>query len=86
MKAFAEKQIPDSCLNKAEMNNETVFVLRSKDPTAFATIHFWIDHRIAYGLNTDDDPKIKDAAECARIMRDEWIKSRVDLQSLKSDK
>lgn len=62
-----EVRLPDSCLNKA-LDGEMVFVLRAKDPVAPHAIREWVRGRIDNGMNTPDDPKIKEALLSATIM------------------
>jgi hypothetical protein len=58
---------PNSCLSKAG-DNEMLFVLRAKDPTAAETIRDWVERRIAAGLNAREDDKIQEALRCAATM------------------
>lgn len=55
----------NSCWNKAK-NDEIVFILLGRDKATPATIRFWVDERIAFGLNHPEDPQIKEAIACAR--------------------
>ncbi len=59
-----------SCFRKAS-DDEMIFVIRSKDKAAKATVEFWIAERIRLGLNSADDPKLQEARDCAQIMADE---------------
>lgn len=64
----------DSCLNKAA-DDEVLFVLRAKDPTAPDTIRSWAEKRVIMGLNKIDDAKIVDALACANSM-ETWRANR----------
>jgi hypothetical protein len=57
----------DSCLNKA-LNQEMIFVLLARDAAAPEAIRAWCQRRILLGLNTPDDPKIREALQCAETM------------------
>ena len=58
-----------SCFAKAA-DDEPIFVLRAKDPTASAVIGAWIRERIALDLNRRGDDKIKSAETVAGEMAD----------------
>lgn len=64
-----EIQEPNSCLSKAH-TDETLFVLRAKDPSAPAAIRAWIEDRIRRGKNERGDSKITEAESCARTMEE----------------
>jgi hypothetical protein len=64
---LAEKK---SCLNQAGPN-EMLFVLRSHDVCAPATIRDWCQHRILRGKNKLEDKEIQDALAAANIMERE---------------
>ena len=58
---------PQSCLNRAA-DDEMLFVLLGRDSAAPFAIRAWAMERIRLGKNTADDPQIKEALECARLM------------------
>jgi hypothetical protein len=62
MKKSDELNNPGSCLSKAK-DEELIFVLLERDPCIVATIAAWINARIESGVNSADDPKIKEAME-----------------------
>ncbi len=55
-----ERDLPDSCFNKAA-DDEMIFVLKESDPSFRRTVQFWADHRVANGHNKRDDEKIASA-------------------------
>lgn len=59
-----------SCFNKAKMN-ERIFVLLARDPAAPTAIRKWTKERIRLGKNSDQDPQIIEALECADLMERE---------------
>lgn len=59
-----------SCLNRAE-DDEMIFVLLGRDKAAPFAIQEWARQRILLGKNKTDDTQIKEAYECAEIMRDQ---------------
>lgn len=72
MRKQDEMKDPGSCLNKAKPN-EMLFVLLGRDLAAPATIRYWIQERIALGLNTNDndDGQLIEAEACAAEMEDD---------------
>lgn len=64
MRKDKECNDPSSCLNKA-WPDEMLFVLLGRDPSASATIRFWVAHRISRGLNRPGDAKLVEALACA---------------------
>lgn len=60
MRKCDELSDPESCLNKAR-DDELLFVLLERDPSAAGTILWWCDERIRCGLNREGDSKIEDA-------------------------
>lgn len=70
MRKAQELTDPASCLNKARAD-EMVFVLLGRDEAAPAAILAWCNERIRLGLNTDGDPKVSEALECANKMVEE---------------
>lgn len=67
MRKRDEMAEPDSCLNKAR-NDEILFVLRSDDPAAPATIRAWVELRVAMKMNNRGDAKILSALSDAVAM------------------
>lgn len=65
-----ELEDPSSCLNKANLG-ERVFVLLARDEAAPAAIRFWAEERIRLNKNTEFDPQIVEALECALKMEQE---------------
>ena len=70
MKKKDELERSDSCLGKAKFN-EMLFVLLARDEAAPATIEAWVRERIRLGKNTENDPQITEALECAQVMREQ---------------
>lgn len=70
MRKQFELQDPRSCLNQA-IDNEMLFVLRSHDITAPATIREWCQQRILRGKNKLEDEQIQQALAAADIMERE---------------
>lgn len=68
MRRDLEATDPRSCWNKAN-NQEMVFVLLARDKAAPVAIEAWCQERIRLGKNTDTDPQIVEARECAAKMR-----------------
>jgi len=67
-----------TCMNTAHPE-EMVFVLLSRDPAAPIAIRAWVAERLRIGKNTENDPKIMDALECAEVMEqeaDQWRKQQ----------
>jgi hypothetical protein len=58
---------PKSCMSKAR-DDELTFVLLERDDAAPTTIRFWAFERVRLGKNTQNDPQIREALECARRM------------------
>lgn len=58
---------PKSCMSRAD-DDEMTFVLLGRDLAAPATIRFWVAERIRLGKNTESDPQIVEALECAAWM------------------
>lgn len=65
-----EIEQPNSCLNKARLN-ERIFVLLERDAAAPHAIRQWCDKRVELGKNKRDDPQIVDALETAELMERE---------------
>jgi len=57
----------ESCFNKAG-DGERLFILLARDPAAPVAIRAWIAERIRLGKNKPDDPQIREAHECAKLM------------------
>ena len=68
MKKYDEMQTPNSCLNKAKID-EQLFVLLARDECAPGAIRYWCQLRLEHGLNTIEDRQIQEALKCAEIMR-----------------
>jgi hypothetical protein len=62
-----EIDVPDSCWNKAR-DNERLFVLLARDAAASVAIRAWVTERLRLNKNTETDPQIVEALECARLM------------------
>lgn len=62
-----EKNDPKSCWNKAD-DHERLFVLLARDVAAPLTILCWIMLRVVMGKNKLNDPQLKEAWDCARLM------------------
>lgn len=62
MKKVEEISNPCSCFNKAN-DEEMLFVILERDPSAVATVMKWIEHRITLGINKPGDQKILAAFE-----------------------
>lgn len=62
-----ELKDPESCLNRAQMN-EYMFVLLGRDEAAPATIRAWVRERVRLGKNEWTDPQISEALVCAERM------------------
>jgi len=67
MKKFNEREVPNSCWNKAK-DDEMLFVLLERDPAAPYAIRAWIERRIELGMNHANDEQILNAKACARFM------------------
>jgi len=67
MRKSQEMFDPESCLNRAK-DGEFLFVLLGRDAAAPAAIRAWCKERIRLGKNTEDDPQIVEAMECADRM------------------
>ena len=65
-----EIENPQSCWSKARID-ERLFVLLARDAAAPETIRFWCKLRICMGKNSDNDPQIIEALECAELMEKE---------------
>jgi len=63
-------ELISGCMAKAR-DDEMTFVLLGRDEDAPDTIRDWIRRRIRRGKNQPGDPKIVEAAECARTMESE---------------
>ena len=59
-----------TCMQSAHPE-EMTFVLLSRDAAAPVAIRAWVAERLRIGKNTDADPQIVEALECARTMEDE---------------
>ncbi len=59
-----------SCFNKAR-DDEIIFVLLARDMAAPATIRAWCAERVRLGKNAWNDPKIKEALQCAENMEEQ---------------
>ena len=70
MKKWDEVHNPNSCLNKAK-DDETIFVILSRDKAAPNSVRFWAQERIDLGLNKPGDQKIIDAYKRAEEMEAE---------------
>ncbi len=70
MRKFDELDCPTSCLSRAK-DEEMLFVLRSHDVAAPATVRAWIQERIRLGKNKPDDPELIEAEQCAQAMEQE---------------
>lgn len=55
-----EKQDPNSCLNRALLN-EPVFVMLARDAAGIYAVRCWIDNRVRTGKNKPGDPQITEA-------------------------
>lgn len=64
MTKYFEQKIPDSCWNKARID-EMLFILLARDAATAETIRFWAAKRIELGKNTATDPQIEEAMQCA---------------------
>ena len=58
---------PNDCY-EAAADDEPIFTLRGKDPTAPDTIRAWVGLRVGRGVNHLDDAKIAEALTCADAM------------------
>lgn len=61
---------------------EMTFVLLSRDACAPAAIRFWAAERCRTGRNSENDPQIVEAMECASTMERERDKHRPEFQRL----
>lgn len=67
MHKFDELTNRNSCLSRAGCN-EMLFTLLARDPAAPVAIRAWIQERIRLGKNEHDDPQIREAWHCVRVM------------------
>lgn len=67
MRKREELTNPDSCLNRAGLN-EMLFVLIGRDRAAPAAIRAWAAERIRIGKNAPNDQQIVEALLCAQAM------------------
>lgn len=67
MKKCEEREIRDSCWNKAG-ENELVFVILARDLAAPAAIRAWCKERIRLGKNEPMDAQIQEALDLAEKM------------------
>ena len=64
-----------TCMQHAHAE-EMVFVLLSRDAAAPVAIRAWVTERLRLGKNTEQDPQIAEALECAATMDAEgrkWV-------------
>lgn len=64
-----------TCMQHAHPN-EMVFVLLSRDAASPVAIRAWVAERLRLGKNTETDPQIVEALECAATMESEgrkWV-------------
>jgi hypothetical protein len=66
---------PTSCFNRAGIT-ERMFVLLARDEAAPYAIREWVRKRVELGKNTDLDPQICEALQCARLMETERTASK----------
>lgn len=71
-----ELTAPDSCMSKAE-DHEMLFVLLARDICAPIAIEAWVEARIASGKNQREDSQIREALDCARTMREQYLRKIV---------
>lgn len=77
---------PSSCLSKAELD-EVLFVLLGRDLAFPATVRFWVDKRIEFGLNQEGDVQTSHALVLAdRVENELRIKQERHEQELLKDK
>ena len=67
MNKIENMEDPDSCLSKAD-DQEEIFILLARDPAAQVTINKWASMRVTLGLNQHNDPQIVSALACAARM------------------
>lgn len=68
MKKREELSDSQSCLSKAS-DDEEIFVLLGRDPSACFAVISWCSDRIKRGINKPDDPKIVSALQwAAKVM------------------
>lgn len=67
MRKSDELIVPDSCWNKARLD-ERVFVLLARDKAAPTAIRAWVEERIRLGKNHPTDNQITHALNCAALM------------------
>ena len=67
MRRIDEFTNPDSCFNKAD-NEEPVFVLLARDPSAPIAIRVWVALRIKDGKNQMGDTQTTEALKLADEM------------------
>lgn len=60
-------ELEKGCIAKARPD-EMTFVLLGRDAMAPEAVRFWCRMRAKAGLNKPDDPQIKEALACARVM------------------
>lgn len=83
MRKRDEIQRENTCLSHAHPE-EMVFVLLGRDAAAADTIRYWCGLRILLGKNTEADPQIVEARQCARTMDEEgrmWTERAEELVS-----
>jgi hypothetical protein len=68
---------PTSCLSKAR-DDEWIFVLLERDPSAAVAVRAWVDSRIALGLNDWNDPKIVEALQWADRVQCMHLRARLE--------
>ena len=84
MKKKDEREIQDSCWNKAK-EDETVFVILDRDPAFAATVRFWIGERLRLGINKLEDAKIKTAGDTADRVHLEQLAKKIFKQPLEKN-
>jgi hypothetical protein len=76
-----EELIGPSCFTKA-LDVEMLFTLLGRDEVAPDAIEFWAERRVQKGLNMPSDPQIREAYECAKVMRSERESLREVIRSI----
>lgn len=70
MRKLQEISNPNSCMSRAK-DDEMTFVLLGRDIVAPAVIREWCRLRCLHGKNSQKDPQITEAMECAEAMEKE---------------